>query len=409
MATEWFNAGFQGVRYKKHPTRKKGIQFDKYFAIYYQLNGKRKEEGVGWATRGFTAAGAYDLLNELKQNHKSGEGPQTLAEKRKLEEHAREQARLKEKAEALSLDDYWPTYYEHAKRIKKLSSAEKEESHFRKWLSPTLGKVPIRGIDVLQWDLLVETLTAARKSLRTLEYVTGTLRRVLKHAYHRGLVTMPPPSGKRIGVTGPGSSNRRLRVISKKEAQAILSKLKTTDSHAWRITRFAFLTGARASECFNLKWRDIDRSRMVLIFPETKNRDVRHLKLTPPINDLLKKITEGPLDEPVFLRKDGKPYKEAPPAFRAAVADLKLNNGRSKREKISFHNIRHTVATELAKTLNLRDLMDVMGWRTVEMAMRYVHANEDKKASALASLHDTMLAEQEENGGNVIPFKGKAK
>jgi integrase len=407
MTTEWFNAGFKGVRYKKHPTRKKGIRFDQYFAIYYQLDGKRKEEGVGWASRGFTAAGAYALLNELKQNHKSGEGPQTLAEKRKLEEHAREQARLEQKAAALSLDDYWPDYYRQAQRTKKASSYDKEESHFRLWLSPALGHVPIREIDILHWDGLVETLTAANKSKRTIEYVTGTLRRILKHAYHRGLVKIPPPSGKRIGATGPGGSNRRLRVINQKEATAILAALQNTDPYAWRITRFAFLTGARVSECFHLKWRDIDRNRSLIVFPETKNRDSREIQLSKPILDLLEETPGGELDAAVFTSKDGRPYKEAPRAFRMAVNDLKLNNGRSKRDRVSFHSIRHTVATQLAKTLNPRDLMDLMGWRTVEMAMRYVHANKDKKASALDSLHDTIFSEPEDKGGNVIPFKKK--
>ena len=57
---------------------------------------------------------------------------------------------------------------------------------------------------------------------------------------------------------------------------------------------------------------------------------------------------------------------------------------------MSFHSIRHSVATELARHLNLRDLMDVMGWRTVQMAMRYVHGNEKAKRNALAGLENTM-------------------
>ena len=395
--------GKGGVRYREHPTNKHGAIPDRYYILTYWWQGKTVTEGVGWASDKWTPTKCFDLLAQIKHNQRTAEGPCTLAELRKAWERERKETEAREKAEALSLDSYWPTYYKHAKRSKK--TADKEESHFRVWLSPTLGTIPIRKIDIPQWDLLVETLSAAKKSKRTIEYVTGTLRRILKHAYHRGLVPLPPPSGKRIGATGPGSSNRRLRVINQKEANAILAELQKTDSHAWRITRFAFLTGARASECFNLKWRDIDRNRMVLIFPETKNRDSREIRLTAPILELLEETPEGALDSAVFKHKNGSPYLEAPAAFRTTVDKLELNNGRSKRDRISFHSIRHTVATRLAITLNPRDLMDVMGWRTVQMAMRYVHANEDAKSKALAGLHDAMLSEPEPKAGAIIPFR----
>jgi len=80
------------------------------------------------------------------------------------------------------------------------------------------------------------------------------------------------------------------------------------------------------------------------------------------------------------------PYLQSPSAFATAVDNLKLNEGRNKRDRIVFHSIRHSVATRLARRLGTRDLMDVMEWRTVQMAMRYVHANEDAKLTALSML-----------------------
>lgn len=396
--------GKGGVRYREHPTRKHGAVPDRYYVLTYWWKGKTVSEAVGWASEKWTPTKCFNLLAEIKHNQASGIGPCTLSDLRKSWEHERQETEKRLKTESLSLDDYWPTYYDHAKRTKKLTSAEKEESHFRLWLSPTLGKVPLREIGMLQWDLLVETLSAAKKSKRTIEYMTGTLRRVLKHAYHRGLVENPPPTGKRIGATGPGNSNRRTRIINPDEADAILAELYRIDVNAWRITRFAFLTGCRASEAFKLKWRDIDRNRMVLVFPETKNRDPREIPMAPAIVSLLEEIPEGDLDHPVFTKRDGTPYREAPHLFRTAVDTLELNNGRTKRDRISFHSIRHTVATELAKTLNPRDLMDLMGWRTVQMAMRYVHGNEVAKNNALAGLHNVMVRPTE-NGAKVIPLK----
>ncbi|MFZ3115605.1 MAG: site-specific integrase [Syntrophales bacterium] len=82
---KWIKTNFPGVRYREHPARKNGVKKDQYFTIRYKLTGKDREEGLGWASEDWTAAKAYDRLKELKANRKSGEGPQTLAEKRDIE------------------------------------------------------------------------------------------------------------------------------------------------------------------------------------------------------------------------------------------------------------------------------------------------------------------------------------
>jgi hypothetical protein len=59
------------------------------------------------------------------------------------------------------------------------------------------------------------------------------------------------------------------------------------------------------------------------------------------------------------------------------------------------------VATNLAGILDIRSLMDVMGWKQVAMAARYVHSNEDTKRAAMAAL-EKPLAPQEK--GKVLSF-----
>ncbi len=115
--------------------------------------------------------------------------------------------------------------------------------------------------------------------------------------------------------------------------------------------------------------------------------------------DLFDSMESGTPGQHVFTKADGSPYLEAPSAFRSAVKNLGFNQDYSKRDKLVFHSIRHTVATRLAQRLGPRDLMDVMGWRTVQMAMRYVHGNEDAKMKALG-----MLGAIPETG-KVLPFK----
>ena len=85
MATKWIKTKYPGVRYREHETRKsnKGIMKDRYFTIRYKLNGKDKEEALGWSTQGWNAEKAAARLAELKEAHRTGQGAITLKEARK--------------------------------------------------------------------------------------------------------------------------------------------------------------------------------------------------------------------------------------------------------------------------------------------------------------------------------------
>jgi integrase len=409
VMADWINTKFEGVRYREHASRKFGVRKDRYYAIRYYVDGRRKEESLGWESdwKHSHKDGTISLEQEaisrrawLMKNKKEGTGAVTLQEQRDKEKAKTEveKARLRGEAEARkTLSEYWQeSYFPAAQRSKKENSWCKEETHFRLWIEPLFGKFPLRFIELKQWDELVKTLSAKGLSPRSKEYICGTLRRILKHAYDRRMVDDAPPSGKRIGVTGPGN-NRRLRVISQDEEAAIMECLAVTDRNAWRLTRFCFLTGCRASEAFELTWANIDLARNTVMFPETKNHDSRVIPLTAPLLELLGELEQGLPGERVFTKEDGSAYYQRPSTFKTAVENLGLNEGRSKRDRLVFHSIRHSVATRLAQRLGPRDLMDVMGWRTVQMAMRYVHANQDAKMKALSMLGAAPAA-------NVLPF-----
>lgn len=399
---KWTKTQYPGVRFREHQNRKHGVKFDRYFVLHYKVAGEVKDEALGWASEGMTAEKAFMRLQELKANQKEGKGPSTLREQREENKATRKAEQVRQKAEIeaqKTLAEYWvESYYPAAQLLKKQCSWSKEELHFRKWINPLLGDLPMRSIGLKQWDELVKSLSAAGLSPRSKEYITGTLRRILKHGYDRRMVDDPPPTGKRVGISGPGN-NRRLRVISHEEERAIMDALAANDVHAWRATRFAFLTGCRASECFDLTWSGVNFSLGRITFPETKNRDVRTIPLTPQVQQLFGGVRPGAPDQRVFVKQNGEPYLQAPSAFRTVVDHLGLNEGRSKRDRIVFHSIRHTVATRLAQRLGPRDLMDVMGWRTVQMAMRYVHGNQAAKVAALELLG--VVPET----GKVLPFE----
>lgn len=66
----WISTEFEGVRYRQHPTRKHGIAWDRYFSIRYRVHGKRIEEALGWASKGWTAQKAALQLAELQEAYR---------------------------------------------------------------------------------------------------------------------------------------------------------------------------------------------------------------------------------------------------------------------------------------------------------------------------------------------------
>ncbi|MEE8415031.1 MAG: hypothetical protein V3S05_02065, partial [Desulfobacterales bacterium] len=103
MPVKWKKTKHPGIRFYDHPTRKHGIQKDRYFTIRFQQKGKRVEEGLGWTSEGWSAAKAAIELAELKKAHLTGKGPGSLREKREKEIIRKEAERAKKEREAREL------------------------------------------------------------------------------------------------------------------------------------------------------------------------------------------------------------------------------------------------------------------------------------------------------------------
>lgn len=413
MAVKWFKTSFLGVRYREHATRRHGIRPDRCYSIRYKVDGKDKEEVVGWGSEGITAEDAFKRLSELRDNLRTGSGAKTLEEKRllaKAEEEAERRAKVREDKQNVTLRDYWEqSYREHAQRTKKASSFRSEDGHMRVWILPLLGDKPLVQIGFTEWDALIRSMSSAKLSQRTKEYAAGTLRRLMRHAQDRGLPVQIPTS-KQIGAQGP-KDNRRLRVLTPEEAESLLAKLAGLDPHTERLTRFCMLTGCRLSEAANLTWAHVDFDGQSVRFADTKNKESRTVYLSPELMEMLAALPQIGAGELVLPRRDGTSFitkaerTDTPHFFIEAVKSLGLNEGRIIRDRVTFHTIRHTVATNLARVLDVRSLMDVMGWKVIAMAARYIHTQEETKRQAANILAGAWKKSEQ---GKVLQFQKSA-
>lgn len=261
------------------------------------------------------------------------------------------------------------------------------------WILPLLGDLPLVQRGFSEWSALVRSMSSKKLSQRTREYVAGTLRRFMRHAQDRALPVHIPTS-KQIGAQAP-KHNRRLRVLTPDEAEKLLTTLAKLDSATERLTRFCMPTGCRLSEAAHLTWAHVDLTCQTVYFVDTKNKDSRVVYLSLELVKMLMALHGHNSNEIVFPRRDGRPFidkegrSDSPYSFSEAVKILGFNEVRGIGDRVTFHTSGHTAAMNLAKMLDVRSLMDVMGWKVIEMAVRYIHTQEKTKHHAANALSES--------------------
>lgn len=388
---KWKSSGTRGVRYYEHETRRHGVKKDRYFAIRYQVDGQRHEEGLGWASKGWSEAKAAAELADLKKSATTGSGPRSLKEKRA--DQARELA--VQQAERLSLSEFWiQDYFNHLKaRLPNITSWSKEEYHFQKHISPTMGNKSLKRIMPEDVERMLDSMRARGLSPRTQQYAVGTLYRIWKLAAKRKLVKAG--DNPAAGIQLPKVNNTRLRVLTPQELKEILAYLAVTDPAAHDITLFCAYVGCRFSEAARLTWEHVDLVRGAALFPDTKNHETREIYLVPEIMAMLERRGIGGTGERVFIKRDGTIHREPPSAFRTAVNSLRLNEDRGPRDRVSFHSLRHTAATLAARRgVPVKDLQILFGWKTAAMVFRYAKGDESIQRRAMQGLAQSLTAEE---------------
>ncbi len=104
----------EGIRIREHHTRKHGVKPDAYFVIRYQIDGRRQEEALGWASKGMTLSRARLELAKLKESARTGMGETSLRDKRKAAVLAREAAERAQRVAdnaAVTFADFWQSTY----------------------------------------------------------------------------------------------------------------------------------------------------------------------------------------------------------------------------------------------------------------------------------------------------------
>jgi integrase len=410
MPVQWKKTKYQGVRYYEHPTRKHGVNLDRYFAIRYQVDGKRREEGLGWTSEKWTAEKAAFELAALKKAHTLGEGPASLEEKRALEKERRGKA-LQEKTrlekENLTLGKFFnETYKPLSKTSKKKGTHRKGQEHFKNWIEPVLGNVPLSTITPFHLEKLKKKMLDAGKAPRTVQYVFATVRQIWNMARRNGVVFQDSPTKQvKIGKF----DNRRVRFLTHEEAEKILNDLQIRNRTVYNMALVSLHCGLRFGEIANLKWNDIDLDRGFITILDPKGGVNRTAFMTGAVKKMLETIERIKNDALIFLNTKGEKFTDSPQTFRDSVKALKLNEAvTDRRQHVVFHSLRHTFASWLVEAgTDLYIVKELMGHEEIKMTARYSHLGQNTLQSAVKNLEQSMTMAKKEQEAKTMQ-EGKA-
>ena len=377
---------YPGIRYREQKTRKYSGAPDRYFFIRYRLHRKLKEEGLGWASDGWNAKKASIELAKLKQAHATGEGPQTLAEKRRLSKEKDEADRAEKKRqerEQTTFDDiFLDNYFPQAKANKSQRSYEREDSLFRIWISPVIGQMPLKDIGPIHMERIKKNMADKGRAPRSIRYALAVVRQVFNFARYNNLFIGDSPT---TNVKMPQKDNRRLRFLTHDEADRLLDAMRSKSRQLYEMALVSLHCEARADEIFSLTWGDVDLERGTLTLRDTKNTKTRVAFMTEGIKDLLAQKEHGENNDLVFPGRGGVKIAAISRTFDRVVKELGLNDGvTDRRQKVVFHTLRHTYASWMVeKGVDLYHVKKLMGHSTLSMTERYSHLSDETLQSAV--------------------------
>lgn len=154
---------------------------------------------------------------------------------------------------------------------------------------------------------------------------------------------------------------RERRLVGDEEARILAAARESKAGALEACITLAIETGMRRGEIVSLTWENVDFHVGVVKLGKTKNGDKRIVPLSEAAEAALRSLPRALHGGPLTTFHDSNGLGAA---FRRACE-------RCGVEDLRFHDLRHEAASRLAPKMPVATLAKVMGWRTLQMAMRY--------------------------------------
>jgi len=179
---------------------------------------------------------------------------------------------------------------------------------------------------------------------------------------------------------------KRVRWITRDEAYRLLAELP---QHLREMAQFSLCTGLRQRNVSFLKWEQIDLQRKVAWIHADEAKAGRPIAV--PLNEDAVGVIRQKLgqDQVYVFTYQGKPVERC--STKAWYQACK----RAGIENFRWHDLRHTWASwHVQSGTGLQELMELGGWATHEMVLRYAHLAADHLLSAACRIDGTFSSQR---------------
>jgi len=374
---------------------------ERYYGLRYKLAGKLREEPVGWSGDGWTAKACDALMQQLRVNHATGTGPQTLREMREHAERARQadraaQAIANAAPNPTSFGEWLTETYVPSRKGKKSdSTVRKDASRASMLAAMPIGKLPVYAITSADVVALLDDLRDADKRDGTLYQYFAMVR----HAIGQASNTYVDGVALFVGVNPcdevdfTPDPSVRFRFFSREQIEAICMKLISEGQGDARDAALISLhTGLRLGEIGRLQHADADPVHgQLYVRAKASNKQGGMVPLNRTASEIFARRALLSADPRVFVPAWGVSAEATlSRAFRDAVNDLGYNDGVTDiSQRLVFHSLRHTFASWLAlQGTDIYRIKALMRHKTLAMTMRYAHLLPDSTRNAVLQLDD---------------------
>lgn len=334
-----------------------------WYILYRDPQGKVIREKVGWLSEGYTMARAQQIRAERTVAVSKGEPA-----RRKV---------------APLFKEAGEKYLEWAAK-NKAKGAVDDKSRYDNHLGPRFGEKRMDQITALDLEEM-KTDLSERYAAATVAHVLKLFRMIWNRAVDWDLWRGESPTRK---VKMPVPRNTRERFLSHQEAALLLEELKKRSVTVHDMALLSLSTGLRAGEIFALKGHDVDLKNKLIVVTDPKNKTRRAVFMTTEVKKILGSRMPKDTGEYIFTdQRHGGRIAEVSETFRL-VADALFNQGiTDRRQRVTFHSLRHTHASWLAlQGESLLVIKEALGHKDLKMTQRYAHLADEARRRAAERL-----------------------
>lgn len=345
---------FNGVYYSELKRSLHNGKPDKCFYIKFYENGKRYMRKVGTSSQGYTA----QMVANLK------------AEKMNI-------------VTEYTFDQLYDNFMIWAKSNKKTWKCD--ENLYNNHVKEYLEKISVNSItpqDITNILLKMKAKGKANGSNyapQSIKHILLLIKRIFNYNIKNELIKYNPAENVKIEKF----DNTRISYLYNDEIARMFEYLD--NSKEWpndkALIKFAFFTGLRKSELFNLTWDNVDIENKRIFLYDTKGGKNQAIIITDNAVQVLLDIKDICSDSIlVFPSKNGGKRNDVKRLW------TRIKKAANIRPDIRFHDIRHTFGTLATAAIPVKVVQKMMTHKDIKTTLRYAHIQEKEMIDAANNL-----------------------